>query len=305
MLSPPRSSCKPGSTPPMKEPDDLPDAEAALAKLAQRLESVVAPNAAFVGIYSGGAWLAERLSQRLPDAHPVGFIDVSYYRDDYALSGLKPNTRRTSLPFDVEGATIVLVDDVLYTGRSVRAAINELLFRASGTHRACRARRSRRTRIADRAHVCRCDDQRCAASFDCVVARSGRDVVARRGTVGRGRVRPAGETTSSRGPKGAARDERGRGRHAVWCFRSVAARRLSVRPAGETTSSRGPKGAAQDERGRDRHVVGVFGWVAARRPSVRPAGETTSSRGPKGAARDERGRGRHAVGRFARSQQGG
>jgi len=110
----------------MKEPDDLPDAEAALAKLVQRMEGVVAPNAAFVGIYSGGAWLAERLSQRLPDAHPVGFIDVSYYRDDYALSGLKPNTRRTSLPFDVEGATIVLVDDVLYTGRSVRAAINEL-----------------------------------------------------------------------------------------------------------------------------------------------------------------------------------
>jgi len=110
----------------MKKPDDLPDAEAALAKLVQRMEGVVAPNAAFVGIYSGGAWIAERLSQRLPDAHPVGFIDVSYYRDDYALSGLKPNTRRTSLPFDVEGATIVLVDDVLYTGRSVRAAINEL-----------------------------------------------------------------------------------------------------------------------------------------------------------------------------------
>jgi pyrimidine operon attenuation protein/uracil phosphoribosyltransferase len=62
----------------------------------------------------------------LPHAHPVGFIDVSYYRDDYSLSGLKPNTRRTSLPFDIDGATIVLVDDVLYTGRSVRAAINEL-----------------------------------------------------------------------------------------------------------------------------------------------------------------------------------
>jgi pyrimidine operon attenuation protein/uracil phosphoribosyltransferase len=107
-------------------PPELPDAEAALAKLIERMRDAVAPDAAFVGIYSGGAWLAERLAQRLPGSHPMGFIDVSYYRDDYSLSGLKPNTRRTSLPFDVDGATIVLVDDVLYTGRSVRAAINEL-----------------------------------------------------------------------------------------------------------------------------------------------------------------------------------
>ena len=58
--------------------------------------------------------------------HPVGFIDVSFYRDDFSRKGLKPEVKRTELPFEVEGATIVLVDDVLYTGRSVRAAINEL-----------------------------------------------------------------------------------------------------------------------------------------------------------------------------------
>jgi pyrimidine operon attenuation protein/uracil phosphoribosyltransferase len=104
----------------------LPDAEAALDTLAERMQGAVAHVAALVGIYSGGAWLAERLASRLPGAHPLGFIDVSYYRDDYALSGLKPNARRTTLPFDVSGATIVLIDDVLYTGRSVRAAINEL-----------------------------------------------------------------------------------------------------------------------------------------------------------------------------------
>jgi pyrimidine operon attenuation protein/uracil phosphoribosyltransferase len=104
----------------------LPDAGAALDTLAERMQGAVAHEAALVGIYSGGAWLAERLASRLPGAHPLGFIDVSYYRDDYALSGLKPNARRTTLPFDVSGATIVLIDDVLYTGRRVRAAINEL-----------------------------------------------------------------------------------------------------------------------------------------------------------------------------------
>ncbi len=104
----------------------LPDAEAALAALIARMLPAVAHDAAFVGIYSGGAWIAERLAARIPGKHPVGFIDVSYYRDDYALSGLKPNVKRTALPFDVGGSTIVLIDDVLYTGRSVRAAINEL-----------------------------------------------------------------------------------------------------------------------------------------------------------------------------------
>src|SRR5690348_1358477 len=106
--------------------DALPDAEAALATLAERMQGAVAHDAALVGIYSGGAWVAERLAARLPGVHPLGFIDVSYYRDDYDIAGLKPNTRRTALPFDVSGASIVLVDDVLYTGRSVRAAINEL-----------------------------------------------------------------------------------------------------------------------------------------------------------------------------------
>jgi pyrimidine operon attenuation protein/uracil phosphoribosyltransferase len=104
----------------------LPDAEQLCAALARELAPRIGPRSAMIGIHTGGAWLAERLASRLPGAHPLGFIDVSYYRDDYALSGLKPNARRTTLPFDVSGATIVLIDDVLYTGRSVRAAINEL-----------------------------------------------------------------------------------------------------------------------------------------------------------------------------------
>jgi len=104
----------------------LPDAETALAALVERMRGAVAFDAAFVGIYSGGAWIAERLAAAIPGEHPLGFIDVSYYRDDYARTGLKGGARRSELKFDVEGATIVLVDDVLYTGRSVRAAINEL-----------------------------------------------------------------------------------------------------------------------------------------------------------------------------------
>ncbi len=110
----------------MSTPAPIPDAEALLLRLAERMRSAVAFDAAFVGIYSGGAWLAERLGAMIPGNHPVGFIDVSFYRDDYSTTGLKSNSRRTELPFDVNGATIVLIDDVLYTGRSVRAAINEL-----------------------------------------------------------------------------------------------------------------------------------------------------------------------------------
>ena len=104
----------------------LPDAERTIEALAERMRGAVAFDAKFVGIYSGGAWIAERLATMIDGEHPVGYIDVSFYRDDFSRTGLKPEVKRTELPFEVEGATIVLVDDVLYTGRSVRAAINEL-----------------------------------------------------------------------------------------------------------------------------------------------------------------------------------
>ena len=84
------------------------------------------PDAAIVGIHSGGAWLAERLAADLGLQSRLGFIDVSFYRDDFARKGLHPDVKPTRIEFNVDGATIVLVDDVLYTGRTVRAAINVL-----------------------------------------------------------------------------------------------------------------------------------------------------------------------------------
>lgn len=104
----------------------LPDAEIVLGRLADKMRGAIAYDARLIGIYSGGAWLAERLAQMLEGEHPVGYIDVSFYRDDYAQKGLRARLKTTTLPFEVAGSRIVLVDDVLYTGRSVRAAINEL-----------------------------------------------------------------------------------------------------------------------------------------------------------------------------------
>jgi pyrimidine operon attenuation protein/uracil phosphoribosyltransferase len=112
--------------PSLRGATEIPDAEQLLAELARQMQGAIAFDARLVGIHSGGAWLAERLSAMLPGDHPFGTMDVSFYRDDYDRVGLKPKVKRTQLPFDVEGARLVLIDDVLYTGRSVRAALNEL-----------------------------------------------------------------------------------------------------------------------------------------------------------------------------------
>jgi pyrimidine operon attenuation protein/uracil phosphoribosyltransferase len=88
---------------------------------------LASPDGAVVlaGIYSGGAWLAERLARDLNVAS-FGVVNVALHRDDYAKKGLHTQASPTSLPFEVDNRRIVLVDDVLYTGRTVRAALNEL-----------------------------------------------------------------------------------------------------------------------------------------------------------------------------------
>lgn len=104
------------------------DAEALYATLAQQIADALGSTAhlALVGIHSGGAWLAERLAKQLQLTDRLGFVDVSFYRDDFAEKGLHAEVKPTRIPFEVEGATILLMDDVLFTGRTTRAAINEL-----------------------------------------------------------------------------------------------------------------------------------------------------------------------------------
>ena len=83
-------------------------------------------NPLMVGIHSGGVWIAEQLHQRLKIEEPLGLIDISFYRDDFSQIGMHPHVKPSQLPFQMEGRDIILVDDVFYTGRTVRAALNEI-----------------------------------------------------------------------------------------------------------------------------------------------------------------------------------
>ena len=104
----------------------LPDAEKLCAQLVTELKPHIGPKTAMVGLYTGGAWLAERLHKDLALKTPLGLMDIAFYRDDYSARGLKHDPKRTKIPFDVNGAELLLVDDVLNSGRTVRAAMNEL-----------------------------------------------------------------------------------------------------------------------------------------------------------------------------------
>jgi pyrimidine operon attenuation protein/uracil phosphoribosyltransferase len=104
----------------------LPNAEQLLDQLVERLRPRAGPETGMIGIVTGGAWVAERLHQALGLAQPLGLMDISFYRDDYSSAGLKASVKPSRIPFDVEGRDILLVDDVLYTGRTTRAALNEL-----------------------------------------------------------------------------------------------------------------------------------------------------------------------------------
>ena len=104
--------------------------EQALGKMAGDLHKLLGARGVsdplMIGIHSGGVWIAERLHARLGLNDPLGKLDISFYRDDFTRIGLNPAVRPSHLPFSVDGRHIVLVDDVLYTGRTIRAALNEI-----------------------------------------------------------------------------------------------------------------------------------------------------------------------------------
>ena len=104
----------------------LPDPEQLVRELAERMRGKIAPDAGLVGIFTGGAWVAERLHRALGLATPLGVLAVTLHRDDFGVIGLHRESRRSQIPFSVDDREVVLVDDVLHTGRTVRAALNEL-----------------------------------------------------------------------------------------------------------------------------------------------------------------------------------
>lgn len=79
-----------------------------------------------IGIHSGGAWIAGQMHQRLGCDEPLGLLDITFYRDDFSQIGMHPKVMTSSVPPHLEGRDIILIDDVFYTGRTIRAALNEI-----------------------------------------------------------------------------------------------------------------------------------------------------------------------------------
>jgi pyrimidine operon attenuation protein/uracil phosphoribosyltransferase len=104
----------------------LPDADTLIGRLADAIAPTLTPDTLIVGIHTGGAWVAARLHALLQCATPLGTLDISFYRDDFSRIGLHPQVKPSNLPFALENRDILLVDDVLHSGRTVRAAMNEL-----------------------------------------------------------------------------------------------------------------------------------------------------------------------------------
>jgi len=102
------------------------DVNCLLQGMADGLRPHLEKTPVMIGIHTGGVWLAERLHEILGIAEPLGTIDISFYRDDFTRIGMNPQVKASALPIDIDGRHVILVDDVLHTGRTVRAALNEI-----------------------------------------------------------------------------------------------------------------------------------------------------------------------------------
>ena len=104
----------------MPKPDEL------ISLMAAQLNSKLPEDPIMVGIHTGGVWVAKLLHNQLNLKTPLGSIDISFYRDDFSRIGLNPEVKTSEIPTNVEGRSIILVDDVLQTGRTIRAALDEI-----------------------------------------------------------------------------------------------------------------------------------------------------------------------------------
>lgn len=102
------------------------DIDAAIERMAEPLGGLLKKHPVMVGIHTGGVWVAERLHKELGLAESLGTLDISFYRDDFTRIGMNPQVKASNLPVSVDDRHVILVDDVLHTGRTIRAALNEL-----------------------------------------------------------------------------------------------------------------------------------------------------------------------------------
>ena len=107
-----------------------PDPQALIARMAESLRQEISARGIrdplMIGIHTGGVWVARALHAALGLSSKLGSLDISFYRDDFTRIGMNPQVKPSDLPFSVDARHIILVDDVLYTGRTVRAAMNEI-----------------------------------------------------------------------------------------------------------------------------------------------------------------------------------
>ena len=102
------------------------DINATMTRMVEQLRPLLKLEPLMVGIHTGGVWVAECLHQLLEFKEPLGTLDISFYRDDFTRIGMNPQVRTSHLPVNVENRHLILVDDVLHTGRTIRAALNEI-----------------------------------------------------------------------------------------------------------------------------------------------------------------------------------